>query len=82
MFYYLMETILSIRKELVNDVLRQVAVILQSYKPNVEELEIIRSKIDSMVEKNRIVAIKKQKQQTPLKNHVIPEKWYKIKVDD
>ncbi|OLS27507.1 MAG: hypothetical protein HeimC3_02850 [Candidatus Heimdallarchaeota archaeon LC_3] len=73
---------MHIRKELINDVLRQVAVILQSYRPNVEELEIIRSKIDIMVEKNRIVAIKKQKLQTSFKNHAIPEKWYKIKIDD
>ena len=73
---------MPIRKELINDVLRQVAVILQSYRPNVDELEIIRSKIDIMVEKNRNAAIKKRKQPTTFNDNVIHEKWYKIKVDE
>ena len=44
---------MSIDTKKINDVLKGFATILQSYRPNVQELELIQAKIDSMVEKNR-----------------------------
>ncbi|MHA1984346.1 MAG: hypothetical protein ACW967_08325 [Candidatus Hodarchaeales archaeon] len=74
---------MPLRKELVNDVLKQIATILQSYRPNVDELELIQAKIDSMVERNRSLVMKRgESSQRYKKSEKKPEKWYKIPVED
>jgi hypothetical protein len=74
---------LTLRKELVNDVLKQIATILQSYRPNVDELALIQAKIDSMVERNRSLVMKRgESSKRNIKSKKKPEKWYKIPVED
>ena len=73
----------NIRKDVVNDILKQFAVILQSYKPTLRELEVIQSKIDSMVAKNQATGMEQETGQhvEAAKHSPKNEKWYKIPVE-
>lgn len=73
----------NIRKDVVNDILKQFAVILQSYKPTLRELEVIQAKIDSMVAKNQVTGVNHETgfKSEAAKHGSKNEKWYKIPVE-
>jgi len=71
----------KIRKDLVNEVLKQFSVILQSFKPNLTELDLIQAKFDSMVEKNLRGAISRSQRSRESSKAGKEEKWYRIKVE-
>ena len=81
-FHLIARLILSIDTKKINDVLKGFATILQSYRPNVQELELIQAKIDSMVEKNRKNMIKMGKSIPSSNKFSQEEKWHQIKVED
>ena len=71
-----------IRKDLINEILREFAIILQSYKPNLEELELIQLKISQMVERNRRMVLAHRKIPRKERKTEKPEKWYRIEIED
>ncbi|MFW9929097.1 MAG: hypothetical protein ACFFD1_06880 [Candidatus Thorarchaeota archaeon] len=72
-----------IRKDVVNEILKSFAVTLQSFRPNVEELQLIQAKIDSMVERNRVSSYTRgSSDQYYADQNQKNEVWYKINVED
>ena len=71
-----------IRKDVVNAILREFATILQSFRPNLEELELIQLKISQMVERNRRLVLSSQRKDKKPRVKEKEEKWYKIPIED
>ena len=77
---------MSVDKDKVNNLLLEFQKLLQTYRPNNSELQLITSKITKMTQKNLLKQEKKR-----LQGRVRPEikkgptkkkKWHKIKVDE
>ena len=76
---------MSVDKDKVNALLLEFQKLLQTYRPNKSELQLITSKITKMTEKNIIGQksrnIKSKTQESPKKQASTNKKWVKIKVD-
>jgi hypothetical protein len=82
---WLVESRMSVDKDKVNTLLLEFQKLLQMYRPNNSELQLITSKITKMTQKNILKQerkkLKGQSRQEIRSSPTSAKKWHKIKID-
>ena len=82
---WLVESRMSVDKDKVNTLLLEFQKLLQTYRPNNSELQLITSKITKMTQKNILKQerkkLKGQSRQEIRSSPTSAKKWHKIKID-